>query len=509
MAPEKHYLAIDLGAESGRGMLGTLSNGRIELSEIQRFQTGPVHLPTRYPSSDANKTRKDCSLVWDFLRFWQEIKSCMRQSRTNGEISSLGVDTWGVDFALLDKKGALIQYPYHYRDSRTDGMMEEAFKRLPRERIYEITGIQFMQLNTLFQLLAMHIAQDPALAIAGKLLMVPDLVNYWLTGKAVSEFTEATTSQILDTRKGEWSQEIIQAMGFPQHIFPEIIKPGARLGSLRSTLVDELGFDTTVVAPPTHDTGSAVAAIPAESRDYIWISSGTWSILGMNVPQPIINQETYANNFTNEGGVSGVYRFSKNITGLWIVQQCREQWLKEGQEFSYTELTQMAQKAPHLQAFIDPDFNEFLQMGNMVEKIRDYCRITDQPAPETKAEVIRAALQGLALRYRFVIEQLEKLSGRHASEIHIVGGGTKNQLLNQFTADALNRKVITGPIEATATGNIIVQAMAMGDVASWAEGVEIIKNSFDIQTYHPKDRTGWDEAYGLFKENLNKITLAF
>ena len=509
MGLEKHYLAVDLGAESGRGMLGTLTNGRIELSEIRRFKTGPVHLPTNYPFNNSQNYRTDCSLVWDFLRFWQEIKSAIRQARNVGEITSLGVDTWGVDFALLDKKGALINYPYHYRDSRTDGMMEKAFKRLSRKRIYDITGIQFMQLNTLFQLLAMQINQEPALQIADKLLMVPDLINYWLTGRAVSEFTEATTSQILDTREGAWSQEIIKAMGFPKHIFPEIIQPGTRLGTLRQSLVDELGLNTVVVAPPTHDTGSAVAAIPAEAEDYIWISSGTWSIIGMNVPEPIINEKTYANNFTNEGGVSDTYRFSKNVTGLWIVQQCRDQWQKEEREFSYTELTQMAKNAPHLQAFIDPDYNEFLQMGNMVEKIQDYCRITGQTVPETKGEIIRSALQGLALRYRFVIEQLEELSGRRATEIHIVGGGTKNILMNQFTADALNRKVVTGPIEATAIGNIIVQAIAMGEVPSWPAGVEVIKNSFDIQTYRPRDRAGWDEAYGRFKENLNKITLAF
>lgn len=509
MTPERHYLAIDLGAESGRGMLGTLSDGQIELSEIHRFKTGPVRLPTRYPSANQKPKGTDCSLIWDFLRFWEEIKSCLHQARKQGQITSMGVDTWGVDFALLDKFGALIGFPYHYRDGRTDGMLDEAFDRLSRKRIYEITGIQFMQLNTLFQLLAMQINQDPALQIAETLLMVPDLINYWLTGRAVSEFTEATTSQILNTKEGNWSQEIIQAMGFPQHIFPDIIKPGTRLGSLRQTLAGELGFDTTVVVPPTHDTGSAVAAIPAESEDYIWISSGTWSIIGMNVPQPIINEQSYSGNFTNEGGVSGTFRFSKNVTGLWIVQQCREQWKKEEQEYSYTELTQMAQNAPHLQAFIDPDYSKFLQMGNMVEKIQDYCRITDQPSPTTKGEIIRTALQGLALRYRFVIEQLEKISGKHANEIHIVGGGTKNQLLNQFTADALNRKVITGPIEAAAIGNIIVQAMAMGDVASWLEGVEVIKNSFDIQTYHPGDRSGWDQAYVNFKKNLNKITLAF
>ncbi len=509
MGSKKHYLAVDLGAESGRGMLGTLANGRIELTEICRFKTGPVRLPTRYPHNAAQTGRSDCSLVWDFLRFWEEIKSAVRKTREHGEIASLGVDTWGVDFALLDKNGALINVPYHYRDSRTEGMLEEAFSRLSRKSIYEITGIQFMQLNTLFQLLAMQVNQDPALEIADKLLMVPDLINYWLTGKPVSEFTEATTSQIIDTRKGAWSQEIIEAMGFPKHIFPEIIQPGTRLGSLRPTLVEELGFNTQVVAPPTHDTGSAVAAIPAEAKDYIWISSGTWSIIGMNVPQPIINEETYANNFTNEGGVSNTFRFSKNVTGLWIVQQCRDQWQTEERDYAYSELTQMAQKATHLQAFIDPDYHEFLQMGTMVAKIKDYCRLTGQPTPETKGEIIRAVLQGLALRYRLVIEQLEQLSGRHATEIHIVGGGTKNQLLNQFTADALDRKVVTGPIEATAIGNIIVQAITMGDIPNWPAGVEVIKDSFDIQTYHPGNRSGWDEAYDKFNDNLEKTTLAF
>lgn len=509
MAVEKHYLAMDLGAESGRGMLGTLSNGRMELTEIHRFRTGPVRLPTRYPPSTQPNHKTDCSLVWDFLRFWEEIKFSIKETKQHGQLTSMGVDTWGVDFALLDKNGALIDYPIHYRDSRTEGMFEEAFKRLPRERLYEITGIQFMQLNTLYQLLSMQIQDHPSLKIADKLLMVPDLINYWLTGQAVSEFTEATTSQIIDARKGEWSSEIIQAMGFPPHIFPKIIRPGTQLGSLRPSLVDELGMNTMVVAPPTHDTGSAVAAIPSGSKDFIWISSGTWSIIGMNLPHPVINAQSYDCNFTNEGGAADSFRFSKNVTGLWIVQQCREQWRQEEKQYSYTELTHMAESAPHLNAFIDPDYTEFLQMGNMVGKIQDYCRITGQPIPETKGEIIRTALQGLALRYRYVIEQLEAISGKHAAEIHIVGGGTKNHLLNQMTADALNRKVITGPIEATAIGNIIVQAITMGDITSWNEGVEVIKNSFDIQIYPPGERSGWDQAYQAFKDNLEKITLAF
>jgi sugar (pentulose or hexulose) kinase len=505
MTLEKNYLAIDMGAESGRGILGKLSQGRMELSEIHRFATGPVSLPTRYPS----EVNGDSSLVWDFVRFWQEINDCVRRISKEERITSMGVDTWGVDFALLDRNGLLISTPYHYRDSRTDGMMEKAFEKLSRERIYDITGIQFMQLNTLYQLFSLVANDSPLLKIADKLLMIPDLINYWLTGRAVAEYTEATTSQIFDTRKGTWSQEIIHAMGFPAHVFPEIIKPGTVLGPLRGCVAKNLDCELMVVAPPTHDTASAVAAVPAEDEDYIWISSGTWSIVGMNMPAPVINENSYASNFTNEGGWGGTTRFSKNVTGLWLVQQCRSEWQKSGKDYSYTELTQLAHNAPHLQTIIDPDYSEFLQMGDMLEKIRHYCQLTGQPIPQDEGATIRAALQGLALRYRFVIEELEAIVGKKARAIHMVGGGTKNQLLSQLTADALNRKVITGPIEATATGNIIVQAIAMGDIKDWAEGVAVIKHSFDIHTFEPQDRQGWDEAYERFKENLDKITLAF
>jgi len=504
---DKYYLAIDLGAESGRGILGTLSDKRLALCEIHRFITGPVRLPTRYSRSPQDQ--EDNSLVWDFIRFWQEIKSTIQHASRENKISSLGVDTWGVDFALLDKNGSLTSYPYHYRDSRTDGMMEKAFERLPRERIYEITGIQFMPLNTLFQLLSLAVNDSPILKIADKFLMVPDLINYWLTGRAVAEFTEATTSQIFDTTHLQWSQEIIQAMGFPQHIFPEIVPPGTILGPLRRSLVTELDCEPTVVAPATHDTGSAVAAIPAETDDYIWISSGTWSIVGMNTPKPIINEQSYTCNFTNEGGRGGTNRFSKNVTGLWVVQQLRDHWRKEGHDYSYTELTELATKAPHLKTIVDPDYNEFLTVGGIVEKIRNYCHLTDQPLPENEGEMVRSVLQGLALRYRFIIEQLETITGKQTTTIHIVGGGSKNFLLNQLTANAIGRKVITGPVEATAIGNIMSQAIAMGDIADYQEGVAVIKNSFEINTYQPADKTEWNQAYKLFKDNLNKIKLAF
>lgn len=508
MAADKHYLALDFGAESGRGILGVLSNGTLELSEVHRFLTGPVKLPTRYLETDQEHD-SECSLVWDFIRFWEEAKTSITNAAQKGPLTSIGVDTWGVDFALLDKNGALIAYPYHYRDNRTDGMLEKAFELMSKEKIYEITGNQFMKLNTLFQLLSMQVNDSPSLKIADRLVMVPDLINYWLTGRAVSEYTEATTSQIFDARNGVWSEEIISAMGFPKHIFPEIVPPGTLLGGLRPSLAKELACNAKIVVPATHDTGSAVAAVPAEEKDYIWISSGTWSIIGTNTPAPIINADSYRHNFTNEGGINRTNRFSKNVTGLWIVQQCRNDWRKLGKDYSYTELTQLAQHAPHLKSFIDPDFSEFLEMGDMEGKVRNYCRLTDQPIPEGESEVIRAVLQGLALRYRYVIEDLERISGKRATAIHIVGGGTKNTLLNQLTADATGRKVITGPVEATAIGNIITQALAMGDIADYQHGVEVIKRSFEINTYVPGDQTSWNKAFELFKANLNKIELAF
>jgi len=509
MAVDKHYLALDLGAESGRGILGTLTQGRIEISEVHRFQTGGDNLPTRYPDLTSGDSDGDISLVWDFVRFWRELKESIHLASKKRKLESVGVDTWGVDSALLDKNGQLLALPFHYRDSTNDGMVEEAFKHMPKERIYEITGIQFMQINTLCQLLYLSMNDSPILKAADKMVMVPDLINYWLTGRVTAEYTIATTSQIIDARTGRWSEEIIQAMGFPAHIFPEIVMPGTVLGPLRPSIARELECEVTVVAPPTHDTGSAVAAVPAENDDFIWISSGTWSIVGMNTDEPIINPQSFAANQTNEGGMAGSFRFSKNVMGLWVVQQCRRQWKKEGEDLSYDELTEMAQKAPPFITLVDPDCNDFLKAGNMVGKINNYCHATGQPVPATKGAMIRAILQGLALRYRYLIEQLEQVSGKKRSTIHIVGGGTKNKLLNQFTADALGKKVITGPIEATAIGNLVVQAIAKGDIASWQEGVSVIRSSFDIETYVPGDQEPWNEAYKVFKGNQDKIKLAF
>jgi len=509
MATEQYYLALDLGAESGRAILGALERGKLEISEEHRFPTGPEYVPTMYPGDAPEKIGSDISLIWDFIRFWHEIKDGVCKAATKGNLKAIGVDTWGVDFALLDRSGGLISLPYHYRDNRSNGMTDEAFKRLGRKQIFDITGIQFLPLNTIFQLLSMVVYESPLLQIVDKFLMVPDLINYWLTGRAVAEFTEATTTQMLDAKTGKWSDQILSAMGFPKHIFPEIVPPGTVIGPIRESLEKELDLKAVVVAPASHDTGAAVSAVPAESEDYIWISSGTWSIVGMNTPEPVINEKSYSYNLTNEGGLNGTYRFSKNVMGLWIVQQCKNQWKKEGKEYSYTELTSLAEKSPSLKSFADPDFEEFLWPGNMVEKVKKYCQITDQPVPQSEGEVVRTVLEGLALKYRYVIEKLEEVSGKMTSVVHIVGGGTKNRLLNQFTADALGRKVIAGPIEATSTGNLIVQAIAMGDIKNWEEGVSVIRASFDIETFHPGDQDPWNKAYEEFINNFNKINQAF
>ena len=499
MVHSLNFLTFDLGAESGRAILGRFDGERIRLSEMSRFPNGPVYLPD--------------GMHWDVLRLWTEIKQGMAVAAREhgGDLAGVGLDTWGVDFGLLDRDGALVSNPYHYRDSRTDGMLDEAFRRVPRAEIFEQTGIQFMQLNSLYQLLAMVVGRSPALDIAETFLTMPDLFNYWLTGRKVCEFSIATTTQCYDPRQGDWAIPLLEKMGIPTHIFPEIVPPGTVLGQLSPAVAEEVGVrGLPVIAPACHDTGSAVAAVPAEGPGFAWISSGTWSIMGAELPEPVINEQSLAFNFTNEGGVCGTFRFSRNIMGLWLVQECRRRWARAasshdvaaasltGEEFSYDELTQMASRAAPLRSVIDPDHSEFLKPGDMPARIRAFCHKTNQPAPQSKGAIIRCALEGIALKYRWVLERVEEMLGRRLGPIHIVGGGTQNRLLSQFTADALGRPVISGPIEATATGNIIVQAMAMGHIGSLEEGRRIVRNSFDVVTYEPTGGAEWDEAYGRF-----------
>jgi rhamnulokinase len=493
MSRRHNFLAFDLGAESGRAMLGRFDGERIRLSEIHRFPNGAVRLPD--------------GLHWDALRLWGEIKQglILAAQEHGADLAGVGLDTWGVDFGLLGRDGALISNPYHYRDSRTDGMIAEACRRTSRQEMFEQTGIQFIQLNSLYQLLSMVLQRSPALDIAETFLMMPDLFNYWLTGRKVCEFTIATTSQCYDPRlsppvwggvRGGWARPLLEKLDIPTHIFPEIVPPGAILGELSSAVAGEVGINRLpVIAPGGHDTALAVAAIPAEDSDFVYISSGTWSLMGTELLEPVINEQSLAAGFTNEGGVAGTFRFLKNIAGLWLVQECRRAWASEGDAFSYAELSQVAAEATPLRSIVDPDDDEFLKPGDMPARIRAFCQQTGQPAPESKGAVVRCALESLALKYRWVLERLEETLGRRLEPIHVVGGGTQNRLLNQFTADATGRLVVTGPVEATAAGNVMMQAMALGHIGSLEEGRRIVRNSFDVTIYEPTGGSAWDEAY--------------
>jgi rhamnulokinase len=488
------FLAFDLGAASGRAVIGRFDGERLALEEIHRFANGPV------------RVRRD--LHWDTLGLYAELIQGL--TRTTGlpgsEVASLGIDTWGVDFALLDKRGALLGNPYHYRDARTDGMLEAAFRRVPKEEIFEQTGIQFLQINTLYQLLSMALYGSPLLSAAETLLMTPDLLNYWLTGQKVSERTIASTSQCFNPNTGDWATSLIERMGISSHIFPEIVQPGTVLGGLSSAVGDVAGVrDVLVVAPGCHDTACAVAAVPAKSNHYAYLSSGTWSIVGAEVSEPVITAKSLAYNFTNEGGVCDTIRLLSNMTGLWLIQECQRTWSAEGETLSYDDITDLAQAAPPFAALIDTDAGEFLAPGDMPARLCEFCRRTGQNPPGSKGSVARTILESLALKYRWMFEKLEELLEGRLEPLHIVGGGSQNELLNQFTADATGRLVVTGPVEATATGNVLMQMLALGHIASLEEGRDIVRRSFEMRSYQPVETIIWDEAYERY---LNLIEAA-
>ena len=483
MPVSRNYLAIDLGAESGRTILGTLDERQLTLTETHRFANGPVQL--------------NDGLHWDVLRLWSDIKEGISNSKP---IDSIGLDSWAVDFALLDKNGSMLFNPFHYRDARTDGMLEEAFKVMPRAEIFASSGIQFMQLNTLYQLIA-TVRSNPALFdVATTFVTIPDLYNYWLTGELTNEFTNATTTQCFDPRTRDWSTKILDAFNIPTHLFKPITEPGTVLGKLFDVSSDypfraKHPLKVSVVLPACHDTGSAVVAVPAQTEDFVWLSSGTWSIMGAEVSEPCLNEKALEYNFTNEGGVFGTWRLSKNIMGLWLVQECRREWMRGGEEVSFDALTRLAAESESFLSVIDPDATEFLHPGDMPSRIQKFCLDTNQRVPETKGQIIRVALESVALKYRLVLERLEELTGKHLDPIHIIGGGTKNKLLNQFTADATGRTVITGPVEATAIGNILMQAIAMKHLNALAEAREVVRASFELEVYEPQRSPDWDDAY--------------
>ena len=484
MSEKKNYIAVDLGAESGRLMLGTLDGNTLELREAHRFSNGPLE--------------QGGSLRWDFPRLIMEIRRGLRECArmAEGEIAGIGVDSWGVDFGLLDADGKLIENPYHYRDARTEGMFEEAFKRVPKREVYEATGLQFMRLNTLYQVLAMHLAGDPALEKADKLMFMADLVSHELCGEVFAEYSLASTSQMMNMRTGEWSRELLERLDLPAGILPKVVPSGTVLAPLAEEIAADAGMNrASVIAVASHDTGCAVAAVPAAGTDWAYISSGTWSLIGVELKTAAINDAAFENSFTNEGGVEGTIRFLKNVGGLWLVQECRREWQGEGDDYSYAELQQMAERGRPFAARIDPDQEPFLAPGDMPEKINQYLASTGQERVEDRGTMVRAILESLAFTYRSVIENMEAACGRGVKVVHIVGGGSQNELLNQFTANATRRPAVTGPIEATAIGNILIQAKATEQVTSLDEIREIVGASFPTQRCNPTERDLWSEEY--------------
>jgi len=440
-------------------------------------------------------------LHWDILRLYGEIKTGLARyhQEYGSDLKGIGLDTWGVDFGLLDAQGELLSNPRHYRDPRTNEMIDAACEIMPREEIFAETGIQFMQLNSLFQLLAMRVQGDPKLDQARTLLMIPDLLNYWLTGVKANEFSAATTTQCYNPRTRSWSQAVLERLDIPTRIFGEIVPTGTTLGPLYPAVAEETGVKgVSVIAPACHDTGSAVVAVPAQNEDFCYISSGTWSLMGIESPEPIINADSLAFNFTNEGGVNGTIRFLKNIMGLWLVQESRRTWQRQGENLSYDQITRMAAEARPFGPLVEPDSHAFLAPGDMVTRIRKECQRLGQQPPETRGEIIRCALESLALKYRWALEKIEIVRGRPLKTIHVVGGGCQNALLCQLTADATGRTVVAGPIEATATGNILMQAVARGQLASVEEARQVVRNSFKLVTYEPKPSSDWDKAYARF-----------
>jgi rhamnulokinase len=488
--PHKVYLAIDLGAESGRVMAGLWNGKTIRLEEVHRFPNGPVYLGD--------------SLRWDVVRLWAEIQSGLglAAKKYGKSIVSVGADTWGVDYVLLNHHDEMLGQPYAYRDARTNGMMERAFRKVPRSEIFAQTGLQFMQFNSLFQLLAAKQHTPELLDATDCLLFMPDFIHWALCGSRVAEFTIASTSQCLNPLTRNWATGLLKKFGLPARMFPEVVPPGTKLGTLRPGVADRTGLrKVNVVAPPTHDTASAVAGVPTANTgkaNWAYLSSGTWSLMGAEVNKASLSARTQELNLTNEGGLDGTYRLLKNIMGLWLVQQCKRAFDARGRKYEYGQLAQMAAKAPALRSIVNLDDSRFLNPPDMPKAIQDFCRETKQPVPKTEGELVRCAYESLALKYREVLGWLEELTGNRIEVIHIVGGGSKSAILNQFTADACQRPVITGPVEATAMGNLLVQVRASGELASLAEMREVVRKSSDVATYRPGKPAAWEDASGRF-----------
>jgi rhamnulokinase len=492
------YLAVDLGASSGRVLAGRLGNSggvaeQLTLAEVHRFENGGIEIADR--------------LQWNLLGLWQQIKLGLKKAHQEygSSVVSVGVDTWGVDFGFLGEHDVLLGNPYHYRDRHTSGILEEAFKVCSREEIFASTGLQFMELNSLYQLLALQRDGSPILKNARSFLMIPDLFHWLLTGIKTNERTNASTTQFFNPLTKTWATDLLKRFGLPIEMLRQVSEPGTVIGKLRPRVAEETGLSAAqVVLPGTHDTASAVLAVPAESNssktDWCYISSGTWSLMGIESPNPIVNDRVRELNFTNEGGVGGTTRVLKNIAGLWLVQECRRIWAQTGQGLDWDALVQRAQSSPPLRSLVNPDHPSLVAPNDMPAAIRKLCSDTGEPIPADEGSLIRCALESLALRYRMALGWLEEIVGNRIHTIHIVGGGSQNQLLNRLAADACQRTVVAGPVEATALGNVLMQAVGLGDLASIADARALVRASFSVTQVHPNtaSQAAWDEAYVRF-----------
>lgn len=486
---EKRVLAFDFGASSGRAILGIFDGEKITLNEVHRFSNDPVLL--------------NGTFYWDVLRLFHEIKQGILKAKQAGGFDSIGIDTWGVDFGLLDRDGKLLENPVHYRDARNNGMIEKAAEYISRDEMYDITGIQFMEFNTVFQLLSLKLNRPELLERAEKLLFMPDLLGYFLTGKTAGEYSIATTSQYIDIRTKNWSSRISEALGLPPDIMPAVVRPGTVLGTLSEEICAELGVPAVeVISVCGHDTQSAITAVPSAEPDFAFISCGTWSLFGTEIASPIVNEKSRAFNVTNEGGYDYSTAFLKNICGLWLIQETRRQLLREGKEYSYADLEKAALASEPFRCFIDPDAPDFVAPGDMPGRIKEFCRRTGQYVPETVGEIVRCIYESLALKYRCVFEGLMECTGKTYSHINVVGGGTKDGLLCRMTAESCGVKVYAGPIEATVLGNIAVQLMSSGAIGNIAEARRIIASGEALKEYEPANGEAWDKAYEEYKNIL-------
>ena len=480
-----NYLAFDLGAESGRAVLGTFDGSRLALEELHRFPNGPVAVRG--------------TMHWNALDIFEQLRAGLGKAyaATDGNLSGVGVDTWGVDFGLLDSAGQPVGNPVHYRDKRTNGVPDKLFDIVPKREVYELTGIQFMQINTIFQIYSMVLARSPQLKAASTLLMMAGLMNYYLCGAKVAEFTLATTSQMYDPTSRAWATSLLERLGVPTGILPEIVPPGTVLDNVDAELWS--GGAVPVIAAACHDTAAAVAAVPASGENWAYLSCGTWSLLGLETAEPVITDDSYCYDITNEGGVNNTFRFLKNIMGLWLVQASRKKWVQDGDDVSYAEITREAADAAPFVSLVDPDASRFLAPTDMPEEIRGFCRETDQPVPERRGVLARCILESLALKCRHQLDRLDKIAGRKTDVLHMVGGGIQNKLLCQMVSSATHVPVLAGPVEATAAGNVLLQLTATGKVGSIAEGRALIRSSFPLEQYEPQDTDAWDGAYTRFE----------